>query len=183
MTTALAGTGMPTRKFSALILAGLWPTTPASVWSDCADADRAKANELFDNGQALRKLAGELTSENAGKLVEAMHESYMVQAVDLGKHGDAFMRLARADQEAASIIEGAKADLDAIDARAHDEIERILASSKDRAVVMPAINQVIAMARAQATAKTASVSSLLCKSFPLMLSFGVFYRWGSMRSG
>ena len=156
---------MPTRPFSGVIIGGLWPSTSPDVWWDVGEGLGRKADSLENNALEIRQLANAVVQENSGQTIDAMHEMCLRQAAGVTKQEGIYRSMSRAVEEIGRLIYGARTKLDDIDEQANAEIERIRQEAAAHAhgigasvfsyeEAMRRINEVIAKARAAATAES-----------------------------
>ena len=147
---------MPARPYSARILTGTWPTTNFADWLDVAEGLNLKANELDDSAASIRRESDVLGVEGSGQMIEAMCDCCYRTAQTVQNQSDEYFTMAEAVNRCAELGYGACEDLDRIDAKAHEEIQRLkqlAASHKGSAgLVAQAIEAVIAAAQAEAHA-------------------------------
>ena len=158
------GDVMPTRSFSAAIVGGLWPSTTADQCSAAAaqlqsfsQLSSVRADEISQSGNGLLLL-------NSGQMIEAMHVTYMKDSQAVRTQSELYAVMSEAVRECARLIEDAKSQLDAIDQRAHDEIQKVVDSKGGwfgPLAMLAAIWAIITRARNEAIAvTTATVRSL-----------------------
>ena len=144
---------MPTRPYSAAIVGGRWPTTPADAWSDVAQGLRQKANEDTDSARSIKQSADGLGAEASGETIDAMCGKCLRIAQTVQNQADLYYTMSEVVDEVAQLIYHARAELDEIDRAANEEIERLkklAATHKGSAgVVAQAIAAVLAQARAR----------------------------------
>jgi hypothetical protein len=163
------GPGMPTRPHSPAILGGLWPATSADGWSDIADTMRQKAEIDADVSAGIRRSADGLYPDNSGHLIDGMHGMYMQDALAVMDQSDLYHSMSRVIEEIAQLIYHARAQLDEIDRRANEEIERLKAAAHGGGIgaalrltaLVGEIAAVIVKARSAAEALSASIAAAI----------------------
>src|SRR5258708_24756417 len=162
------GPGMPTRPHSPAILGGLWPTTSADAWSDVAEVMRQKADTDADASAGIRRSADGLYPDNSGHLIDGMHGMYMRDALAVIDQSDLYQGMSRVVEEVAQLIYHARTQLDEIDRKANEEIERLKAAAPQgggigaalrRSALVSEIAAVIFNARSAAEALSASIAA------------------------
>ncbi|MGB3674255.1 MAG: hypothetical protein WA988_07445, partial [Candidatus Nanopelagicales bacterium] len=118
--------GMPANKFSMVILGGLWPVTPTSLWQSTLDAMHQKGIELSDSAQMLRSKAQNVLVDNSGRFAEALQERYFDDSKTLENFAEVHFAWARVDQRVIDLIESAREVMVGIDSDAHEQIDGIL---------------------------------------------------------
>ena len=160
---------MPHRRYSGLILGGLWPLTSPDDWSDVADGLLRKAESLEDNAATIRQRAEGLVGENSGKTIDAMYQVCQRQAAAVSRWAETYRSMARGISGTARVIYSARSTLDRIDANANEEIERIRQEAAAHARIggsaliyaeaQQRIAAVIAEAKAEATAESSKAAA------------------------
>lgn len=156
-----AGPGMPTRPYSMRILGGSWPSTSPEPWSDTANALSKKSADLSMSAAAIRRAADDLGGSNSGQMIDAMCERSYRTAQTVINHSDLYGDMAKAVKETAELIWHARGQLEEIDRKAHEEIERLkqqlqaaalspLGAGAAMAAIYAAIEAVITAAQGEA---------------------------------
>ncbi|WP_006246372.1 hypothetical protein [Mycolicibacterium tusciae] len=158
-----AGPGMPTRPYSMRILGGSWPATSPESWSDTASALSKKSADLNMSASSIRRAADDLGGSNSGQMIDAMCERSYRTAQTVINHSDLYGDMAKAVKETAELIWHARGQLEEIDRKAHEEIERLkqqlqalalspLGAGAATAAIYAAIEAVITAAQGEALA-------------------------------
>lgn len=157
------GSGMPSRRFSTAILTGAWPQTDPAACQSLAAAQRQKAVELLGCADQIRTTAADVSASQSGKTIEGFHTASTGLATTITGHADRYFAMAQASSEVGHILQGLRTDLNQIDSRAHQQIDQILRSSTGATAVLAQtqIVQVIASARAEASAKSAAAATAI----------------------
>ncbi len=154
--------GMPTRPYSMRILGGSWPSTSPEPWSDTANALSKKSADLSMSAAAIRRAADDLGGSNSGgQMIDAMCERSYRTAQTVINHSDLYGDMAKAVKETAELIWHARGQLEEIDRKAHEEIERLkqqlqaaalspLGAGAAMAAIYAAIEAVITAAQGEA---------------------------------
>lgn len=156
-----AGPGMPTRPYSQRILGGSWPATSPESWSDTASALSKKSADLNMSASSIRRAADDLGGSNSGQMIDAMCERSYRTAQTVINHSDLYGDMAKAVKETAELIWHARGQLEEIDRKAHEEIERLkqqlqalalspLGAGAATAAIYAAIEAVITAAQGEA---------------------------------
>lgn len=163
MLTPTTGSEMPTRRFSNTILTGAWPQTDPAGCHSLSRTQQQKAVELFGQSDNIRSAATQVPTDQAGAAVDAFGASSHRLAGTVTDHADRYFAMSRASREVGHILHTLRADLDHIDARAHTRIDQIAQSATEATAVMAQtrIIQIIAAARGEATAKSASAATAI----------------------
>src|ERR1700754_2559831 len=116
----------PNRKFTATILGALWPTTTETQCSVAAEELQGFSRLSSVKANDISRSANSVLAQNSGDMIDAMHVTYAKDSQAVKTQSDLYGVMAEAVRECGRQIEDAKSRLDAIDQRAHDEIEQIL---------------------------------------------------------
>ena len=167
------GDVMPTRSFSTAIVGGLWPSTTPDQCSSAAgelqgfsQLSGVHADEISRSGNGLLLL-------NSGQMAEAMHVTYVKDSQAVRTQSELYGVMSEAVRECARLIEDAKSRLDAIDRRAHDEIQKIIGSKGGwfgPLAVLAAIWAIIARARNEAIAVSIQIVRAIAQEAVRILS-------------
>ena len=165
MVATVAPAGMPHRQFSAAIVGGSWPLTDPQNFHSAAEAQHAKGAELVNSAEELRRLASGVAADQSGHLIDGFCGWCAGTAGEYVDTADQFFAMARVSEEIGRLLHGLREDLDEIDQRAHEEIQRIEQSmGVGRALQAGAqIMAIVAKAGAEATAKAADVAGKIAK--------------------
>lgn len=159
-----------------MIIGGLWPLTDPGTWSDSADVFNTKAGDLSQASNLIRQTANGLPAmDQKGDAIDGFvgsaHESSNACSQQSEDYGD----MATAAEEVGRTIYGLREDLDRIDSDANDEIQRLIDEAKRAghqlglmATLMAKINEVIAKARSEASAATASAAAHITSKMRLI---------------
>ncbi|MFB1298587.1 chemotaxis protein [Mycobacterium sp. pW049] len=169
-----AGPGMPTRPYSMRILGGSWPSTSPESWSETANALSKKSADLNMSAAAIRRAADDLGGSNSGQMIDAMCERSYRTAQTVINHSDLYGDMAKAVKETAELIWHARGQLEEIDRKAHEEIERLkqqlqaaalspLGAGAAMAAIYAAIEAVITAAQAEAQALGVDTASAIAE--------------------
>lgn len=157
-------TGMPTRQFSATILAGSWPMTDPLSCDALARTHHLRAQELFDCADQARGAADKVVAAQSGSTIEAFHQTSYRMAATFTDHADQYSAMGRASAECGAVLSGLRDDLDHIDHQAHQQIDQLMKSATTGPAAIAARTraiQIIAQARADATnASTAAAAKI-----------------------
>jgi hypothetical protein len=157
----IAPASMPTRQFSATILAGVWPMTDPTSCTDLAESQRNKANELHGCADDARRAADNVTNAQSGATIEAFHQTTYELAATFTEQADHYFAMARVSEEVGRLIYGLREDLDKIDSDAEQEIQELYKTAVGplAAKVGVEIAAVVAAAKAEAAAKAAATTT------------------------
>lgn len=159
MPTATNASGMPTRRFSAAILSGLWPQTDPVSCHDLATRQQQKGADLLADAGQIRATTSRLTAEQSGATVNAFDASGHRLVSTATDHADRYFAMARASREVGHILHGLRADLDSIDSTAHTRIDRIARSATPLTAQAAEANIIRTIARARADATSTSTAA------------------------
>lgn len=143
------------------ILGGSWPSTSPESWSDTASALSKKSADLNMSASSIRRAADDLGGSNSGQMIDAMCERSYRTAQTVINHSDLYGDMAKAVKETAELIWHARGQLEEIDRKAHEEIERLkqqlqalalspLGAGAATAAIYAAIEAVITAAQGEA---------------------------------
>jgi len=150
-----------------MIIGGLWPLTDPSTWSDAADVFHTKAGDLVQESNEIRQTANGLPATNQrGDAIDGFVGSAHDSSNACSQQSEDYGHMATAAEEVGRTIYGLREDLDRIDSQANDEIQRLIDEARRAghqlglmATLMAKINEVVATARANATAASASAAA------------------------
>ena len=125
MVATVAPAGMPTRQYSSMILAGSWPLTDPQNFHSAAEAQHVKGAELINSAEDLRRLASGVAADQSGHFIDGFCGWCTSTAGEYVDTADQFFAMARVSEEVGRLLYGLREDLDEIDQRAHEEIQRI----------------------------------------------------------
>ena len=151
---------MPTRQYSSMTLAGSWPLTDPQNFHSTAEAQHAKGAELINCAEEVRRVASGVAANQSGHFIDGFCGWCTRTAGEYVDTADQFFAMSRVSEEVGRLLYGLREDLDEIDRRAHEEIQRIQQSVgvgralQDGAQIMA----ILAKARAEAQAKAAAVA-------------------------
>ena len=165
MVATVAPAGMPTRQYSSMIVAGSWPLTDPQNFHSAAEAQHAKGAQLINSAEELRRLASGVAADQSGHFIDGFCGWCTSTAGEYVDTADQFFAMARVSEEVGRLLYGLREDLDEIDRRAHEDIQRIQQSmGVGRALQAGAqIMAIVAKARAEATAKAAEVAAKIAQ--------------------
>ncbi len=154
---------MPSRRFSTAILTGAWPQTDPAACHALSAAQHQKAVELLGCADQIRTTAADVSASQSGKAIEGFHTASTGLANTITGHADRYFAMAQASSEVGHILQGLRTDLNQIDSHAHQQIDQILRSSTGATamIAQTQIVQVIANARAEASAKSATAATAI----------------------
>jgi len=159
-----APAGMPQRQFSAAILGGVWPLTDPQNFQSAADAQHAKGVDLLSNADSCREAGNQVASEQSGHMIDGFVHKVNHYASTYMEQADRYFTFARVCEECARLVYGLREDLDQIDAEAHEAIKKVMEAIQQgfpAAIGGAQIMEIVAAARAAATAKSAEVTSAI----------------------
>lgn len=158
-----AGEVKPNRKFSHLILDGLWPETSPSPWAGVASAQQTFAQASRTAAGQVSSSAASILSSNDGAMIESMHATYQSDSKAVESQSDLFAEMAGAINKCADIVEEARLQLDAIDREAHGAIQELIDSQKGGVfggwAVLSMIWAILSQARAAAMAASSAAAA------------------------
>ena len=165
MVATVAPAGMPTRQYSSMIVAGSWPLTDPQNFHSAAEAQHAKGAQLINCAEELHQLASGVAADQSGHFIDGFCGWCTSTAGEYVDTADQFFAMARVSEEVGRLLYGLREDLDEIDRRAHEEIQRIQQSmGVGRALQAGAqIMAIVAKARAEAQAKAAEVAGKIAQ--------------------
>ena len=158
-----APTSTPSRQFSAAIVGGTWPCTDPSAFQAAAHAQHQKAMALLECAERTRADAERVRTDQTGDLVDGFTGACDRQAAIFVHQADQWFSISRISTECAWSTDGLRHELDGIDERAHHAIDQILRTATGPAAALAAqrVMDVVAAARAEATAKGAEYAATI----------------------
>jgi hypothetical protein len=164
---------MPHREWSVYILGQAWPWTDPAEWQQLADAFRSKAMGRLAAQEEAQGQAAQVAAEQSGQAVDGFCESRYREARTCSAEADEFFAMSRAENEVARLDYGLREDLDEIDAKADEDIQRLKQEMKPGQA--PAVwQQIVARAstaRTEALTTSAEATAAVMKLYN-QLGFG-----------
>src|SRR6476661_1953726 len=99
----------PNRKFSAAIIGGLWPSTPADQYFATASGLQNFSQNSSARATEVSRSGSELLTQNSGEMIDAMHVTYMKDSRAVQIQADLYRLMAEATRECGQQIQDAKA--------------------------------------------------------------------------
>lgn len=163
-----APAGMPSRRYSAVILGGSWPHTDPQSCQSCSEAQHAEGIKNLDLADVVRGASNRVAAELSGQVADGFVEASGRIAAMYVSHADRWFAMARVSEEVGRLGYGLREDLDQIDLKAHQEIARLEERAQLGAglLALSQIGQVVAKARAEAMAKSATATAAVEKLAP-----------------
>ncbi len=150
-----------------MILGGSWPFTNPEEWQSLAEAQDAKGAALIAAAGNLQGEADRVAAEQSGAAIDGYYKRLYREAGRLRAEADEWFAMSRVSAEISRLFYGLREDLDEIDRRAHEEIDRIRQAAAHTLgggqVMWQAIQAVVAAARAEAKAADAKTASAITK--------------------
>ena len=157
---------MPNRQFSVAILGGSWPHTDPENFQRSAEAAHAEGVKLIGCAEQHRRDASNVWADQSGEFVDGFCGSLIREAGVFVEVADEYFAMSRVSGEVARLFSGLREDVDEIDRRAHDEIQRIQQAARVGNAVQTGVlvMAVVAKARAEAMAKAAATAAAMEKA-------------------
>lgn len=119
---------MPSRRYSAVILAGSWPSSSGDDWRGEADAQAAAATKVRQSAAEMRDCGERFMDATQGRFAAAMYEGYRSLAGQLDDKADFHEAAQTMYQGVGEDVDAAKSHLEHLDWQAHDAIEKLEAA-------------------------------------------------------
>jgi hypothetical protein len=157
---------MPHRQFSVAIVGGSWPLTDPQNFHSAAEAQHANGAELINSADELRRLARGVAADQSGHFIDGFCGWCNRTAGEYVDGADEYFAMARVSEEVGRLLYGLREDLDDIDCRAHEDIQRIQQSMGVGNAVQAGVQMmaIVTKARTEATAKAGEAAAAIEKA-------------------
>lgn len=169
-----APAGMPHRRYSAVILGGSWPHTDPQSVQATSEAQHSEGVKNLDLADVVRGASNRVATELSGHVADGFVQACgRIAAMYVG-HADEWFGMSRVSEEVGRLAYGLREDLDQIDLKAHQEIARLEEQARlgTGLLALSQIGQVIAKARGEAMAKSATATAAVEKLAPQLIPGG-----------
>lgn len=186
MVAATAPAGMPTRKYSAMIVGGLWPLTEPETFHAASEVQHSEGVKRLQAADSIRSDARQVANEQSGHFVDGFCNWCYDFAATCTEQADRYFAMARTSEEAGRLLYGLRADLDEIDQKAHEEIARLEQEPHglgQSLLMWSQIEQVLATARAKAMSKSATATGVMESLAPRVAGLGAQSNSGKDATG
>ncbi|WP_210086954.1 hypothetical protein [Mycobacterium sp. OAE908] len=166
---------MPTRKYSAMIVGGLWPLTDPETFHAASEVQHSEGVKRLQAADSIRGDARQVANEQSGQFVDGFCNWCYDFAATCTEQADKYFAMARTSEEAGRLLYGLRADLDEIDQKAHEEIGRLEQQPHglgQSLLIWSQIEQVLATARAEAMTKSATATAAMQSLAPQVAGLG-----------
>src|SRR6516165_6165938 len=114
--------------FSALIVGGLWPSTPSGQCATAAGQLQQFSQLSKVHADDISRSGNGLLARNSGQMIDAMHVTFIKDSQAVQTQSELYGVMADALRECGRLIQDVKSRLDSIDQRGHEEIDEVLKS-------------------------------------------------------
>src|SRR4051794_23285940 len=177
---------MPTRKYSAMIIGGLWPLTDPETFHAASEVQHSEGVNRLQAADSIRNDARQVANEQSGQFVDGFCNWCYDFASTCTEQADKYFAMARTSEEAGRLLYGLRADLDEIDQKAHEEIARVEQQPHglgQSLLMWSQIEQVLATARAEAMTKSATATAAMENLAPQVPGLGTQSNSGKSAAG